>query len=417
MAYREPSEPIGGQGTTVFDRPTSNVAAETQERPTTPPALERPPSVPALRPAEPSAPASTAKPKGRKRLVLALVLALAGSFGGYKGYGWWTTGRFMITTDDAYVQADITVLSAKLTGYVAGVEVTNNQSVHAGDVIARMDDGDYKLAVQSARDKLATQRATVERIGRQIEAAQASVAQAAPLVESARAEVVRVTADFNRQQALAQSDYVSRARFEQAKADFDRAQASLKGAQAGLTAAQANVPVLSAQRTEAQRVASELQTALDRAERDLSFTVIRAPVDGVIGNKAVETGMFVQPGTRLAALVPLGSVRVDANFKETQLASVQPGQKVEFEVDAFPGREFPGRVESISPASGAQFSLLPPENATGNFTKIVQRVPVRVAVDPQVAQEALLRPGLSVVVRVDSRHRTAVEDAGQGHGS
>ena len=177
----------------------------------------------------------------------------------------------------------------------------------------------------------------------------------------------------------------------------------MKSAQAALLAAQANVDVLAAQQGEAERVSAELQTAVDKAARDLSFKEIRAPVDGTIGNKAVEVGTYVQPGARLAALVPLSSVHVDANFKETQLADLKVGQKVRLDVDAYPDRDFVGTVESVSPASGSVFSLLPAENATGNFTKIVQRVPVRVAVAPEPAREGLLRPGLSVVVRVDRR--------------
>jgi membrane fusion protein (multidrug efflux system) len=163
------------------------------------------------------------------------------------------------------------------------------------------------------------------------------------------------------------------------------------------------VEVLSAQRTEGQRLAAELQTSVEKAERDLTFTEIHAPVDGVIGNKAMEVGTFVQPGARLAALVPMSSVHVDANFKETQLASLKVGQKVHIEVDAFPDADVVGTVESVSPASGSVFSLLPPENATGNFTKIVQRVPVRVSVHPEIVQRGILRPGLSVVVDVDTR--------------
>jgi len=185
----------------------------------------------------------------------------------------------------------------------------------------------------------------------------------------------------------------------------------VKSADAALAAARANVAVLAAQQAEAKSVAAELKTALDKAERDLSFTVIRAPVDGVIGNEAVEVGTFVQPGARLAALVPLASVHIESNCKETQLAAVRPGQTVHLEVDAFPGRDVTGTVESLAPASGSVFSLLPPENATGNFTKIVQRVPVRVAVDPAIAKEGLLRPGLSVVVRVDSRDRPQPREA------
>src|SRR4051794_38400706 len=343
--------------------------------------------------------------KLRKRVAIAAVLMAALGFGGYEGYGWWTNGRFMVTTDDAYVQADITILSAKVSGYISAVLVENNQQVKAGDVIARIDEGDYRLAVQAAKDKLATQQATIDRIGRQAEAARAQVNQAAAQVDAARADAVRAASDLQRQAQLAQSGYAATARLEQARADQQRTEAAVVSAEAALAAARTNVDVLLAQQNEAQRVATELQTAVERAERDLAFTLIRAPVDGVIGNRAVEAGAFVQPGTRLAALVPLNSVHVDANFKETQLAGLRPGQTAHLEVDALPGRDFVGTVESVSPASGAVFSLLPPENATGNFTKIVQRVPVRIAIPPDVANRGLLRPGLSIVVRVDTRER------------
>jgi membrane fusion protein (multidrug efflux system) len=355
-----------------------------------------------------AAPNSKKKGLGKKPVILA-VLAAALGFGGYEGFHWWTDGRFMVSTDDAYVQADITILSAKISGYVSSVAVANNQSVKAGDLIAKIDDGDYRLALQSAKDKLATQQSAIARIGRQIEAGRASVAQAEAQVLSAQAEAERAESDYGRQQQLARSDYTSRAALENAKAARDKANAEVKSAQAALAAAQANVEVLAAQRNEGERLAAELQTAVEKAERDLSFTEIRAPVDGVIGNKAMEVGTYVQPGARLAALVPLTSVHVDANFKETQFASLKPGQKVHVKVDAFPDSDIVGTVESVSPASGAVFSLLPPENATGNFTKIVQRVPVRVTVSPEVAQQGLLRPGLSVVVDVDTR--TSAEPA------
>lgn len=375
-------------------------------------AKERPETAKDGQPVQAPQPAQTApeaaEPKarkgglGRKPVILA-VLAAALAFGGYEGHHWWTEGRFMVSTDDAYVQADITILSAKISGYVSSVAVTNNQSVKAGDLIAKIDDGDYRLALQSAKDKLATQQSAIARVGRQIEAGRASVAQAEAQVVSAQAEAERAESDYARQQQLARSDYTSRAALENAKAARDRANAEVKSAQAALAAARANVEVLAAQRNEGERLAAELQTAVDKAERDLSFTEIRAPVDGVVGNKAMEVGTYVQPGARLAALVPLTSVRVDANFKETQLASLKPGQNVHVKVDAFPDSNIVGTVESVSPASGAVFSLLPPENATGNFTKIVQRVPVRVTVSPEVAQQGLLRPGLSVVVDVDTR--------------
>ena len=426
MAYREERsipEPPGISPSSIapvrpeparpaFERPAPDRPAF--ERPMRDrPAGERSPAPAALSPPAPTPPAddAPAKPRSRKRLVLATILVLVLGFGGYEGYGYWTNGRFMVSTDDAYVTADITILTSKVSGYVTAVEARTNQRVEAGDVIARLDDGDYRLAVRSAGDKLATQRATVERIDSQIAAARAQVAQAQPQIEAAKAEALRSAADFERQTRLSQADYASKARLEQSRADRDRADASVRTAEAALAVARANVDVLLAQRREAEQVAAELGTALARAERDLSFTEIRAPVSGVIGNRAVEVGSWAQPGMRLAALVPLASVHIDANFKETQLVAIRPGQTAHIEVDAFPGRDIPAKVESIAPASGSQFSLLPPENATGNFTKIVQRVPVRIAIDPAVAAQSLLRPGLSVVVRIDSRERPGAADA------
>src|SRR5262249_49504841 len=196
---------------------------------------------------------------------------------------------------------------------------------------------------------------------------------------------------------------------EQALANRDQAIAAIQSSQAAIDSAEANVEVLKAQQQEAQRTLDELRTALAKAERDLSFTVVRAPIDGVVGNRAVQTGDFVQTGTRLASLVPLDDVYIDANFKETQLARLRPGQPVDVSVDALPGRTIEGKVASLSPASGAVFSLLPPDNATGNFTKIVQRLPVRIAVPATIASEQLLRPGMSVVVSVNTKATTLAE--------
>ncbi|GJE71423.1 HlyD family secretion protein [Methylorubrum podarium] len=363
----------------------------------------RAPALPPTVIAEPMPPAPSAKPRRPlRRAVLGLVLCAALGGGAYAGWDWWTVGRFFVSTDDAYVQADISVLAAKVSGYLAAVPVVNGQAVKRGDVIARLDDGDYRLALQAAQDKLATQESTIARIGRQAEAAQAQVLQSAAQIDAARADAVRAGADYARATGM-QADYVAKSRLDQAKADRDRTEAAVKSAEAALVAARANVEVLRAQTREAESLAAELRTAADRARRDLDFAVIRAPFDGVVGNKAVEAGAYVSPGSRIAALVPLRSVRVDANFKETQLARVRPGQEVHIHVDAYPDRDIVGTVESLSPASGSVFSLLPPDNATGNFTKIVQRLPVRVHVPEDVAGEGLLRPGLSVVVRVDTR--------------
>jgi membrane fusion protein (multidrug efflux system) len=351
---------------------------------------------------KPSQPAKRSLRLGRRALVGAALLLALGAAGTY-GYRWWTVGRFIESTDDAYVSAHNTTLAAKVAGYVANIAVDDNTRVKAGDVIATIDDGDFRLAAESARDKLATQEATVERIARQVTAQMSAVDQAKAQFASAQAAATRAKLELDRQQALAQRDFATRQTLEQAQSNRDQAVAGVQSAQAAVDAAVANVEVLKAQQHEAARGVEELRTALAKAERDLSFTVIRAPVDGVIGNRAVQTGDYVQTGQRLASLVPLDEVYVDANFKETQLAHLVPGQKVTFSVDALPDHAIHGTVTSLSPASGSVFSLLPPDNATGNFTKIVQRLPVRISVPLDVAARGVLRPGMSVVVSVDTR--------------
>jgi len=340
-------------------------------------------------------------------LAVAAILALGGA--GWYGHYWLTVGRFIVSTDDAYVRAHSTTLAAKVSGYLASIDVEDNALVRAGDVIARIDDGDYQLAVASARDKVATQEATVARLGRQIVAQQANVEQARAQLASMQAARKQADSEFERQQSLAAKDFASRQTLERALASRDQAVAAVESARAGLDAAQANVDVLKAQQQEAARTLDELKTALARAERDLSFTLLRAPIDGVFGNRAVQTGDYVQPGQRLASLVPLHEVFVEANFKETQLARLRPGQQVDVSVDALRGDSVRGTVESMSPASGSVFSLLPPDNATGNFTKIVQRLPVRIRVPFDVASQRVLRPGMSVVVRVNTKPQAAIQ--------
>ena len=349
--------------------------------------------------------------RSRKLALAGVVVALLAAGGGWFGYRWWTAGRFMVTTDDAYVHADNTTLAAKVAGYVANVFVADNSYVHAGDVIAAIDDGDYQLAADSARQKVATQQATVERFARQIVAQEANVDQAKAQLVSAQAGETRARLEFDRQQALAAKQFASRQALEQAEANRDQAIAAVKNAQAVIDAAQANVDVLKAQRQEAARTLEELKTAQAKAERDLSFATIWAPIDGVIGNRAMQVGDYVQSGQRLASVVPLDSVYIDANFKETQLARIRAGQSVAISVDALPGRTIEGNVASLSPASGSVFSLLPPDNATGNFTKIVQRVPVRIEIPGTVAEQELLRPGMSVVVSINTKVDAPIQSA------
>ncbi len=331
---------------------------------------------------------------------LGAVVAIAAiSYGSYYAL----VGRFIITTDDAYVRANNTTVGARVAGHIASIIAKDNASVRAGDLLIKIDDGDYRIAADSARAKIATQEASIERIGRQAQAQVSMVDQAKAQLESMQAAVKRAQSDFDRQQQLNGKGFASQATFEVSQATRDQSIASVQGAQAALDAAQRNIDVINAQQIEAQRQLGELKTALSKAERDLNFTEVRAAVDGIFSNRLVNEGDYIQVGQRLSNLVPLDEVFIDANFKETQLGRLKPGQPVSLTVDGLGGRKIDAVVESLSPAAGAVFTLLPPDNATGNFTKIVQRVPVRIRVPASVARENLLRAGMSVVVHIDTR--------------
>ncbi len=360
------------------------------------------PDAPAADEAAPKAAGARSRFGGRKALLGAAVAAAVAA-GGWYGYDWWVDGRFLVETDDAYVGADMAVIAPKISGYVAAVAVGDNASVKLGAPLVTIDQADFRLALQAAEGKIATQQASIDRFDSQIAAAEAQIAQAKAQVDSTNADRERAAADYDRAQQLVKSSYGSKQALDQARADRDRAVGAVEAARAGVAAAEANRAVLAAQKGEAQRTLQELETARAQRQRDLDATLIAAPFDGVVGNKAVQVGDYVTPGKRLMAVVPLDRVYVDANFKETQLADVQPGAKVRLSVDAYPEHDVTGIVDSLAPASGAQFSLLPPENATGNFTKIVQRVPVRIRVDPEDVAKGRLRPGLSVIASVDTR--------------
>lgn len=352
---------------------------------------------------ETAQPMPQAAASGQKRKVLlglfgAIGLALVWQLG-----VWLLHGRFMVTTDDAYVRADMAVLAAKVPGYVAVVNVSDNQMVKQGDVLVRLDDGDYQLALASSEARLAAQQASVTRLILQFEAQGTAIDQAEAALRAAEGDVVRSAADLERAQKLALNDYGSRQRYDQALADDTRARANLASAKAGLHGAQLALQVLKAQRAEAEAGLRDSENAVGKAKRDLDFATIRAPFSGMIGNRAAQPGQYVQPGSRLMALVPIESVYIEANYKETQLAKLKAGLKAQITVDAYPGRVFEGHVQGIAPASGALFSLLPPENATGNFTKIVQRFPVRITIDVPDEAKGLLRPGMSVVAALDIR--------------
>jgi membrane fusion protein (multidrug efflux system) len=389
--------------TDLADQLRAHVSDETARGPAETPGN---PSIdkPAIdKPAAPAAAAETAAPKsGKRKLVLmGIVTLLALAAAGY-GVHYVLVGRFLVSTDDAYVRANNTTLGARVSGHIAAILPGDNAVVRAGDVVFRIDDGDYRIAVDAARTKIATQQATIDRIGRQVTALESAVEQASAQVASADAALKRAGLDFDRQQALSTKGFASRATFEVSEAGRDQGMAAVKSAQAAYDAARDNVEVTRAQQAEARAQLAELQTTLAKAERDLDFASVRAPVDGTFSNRLVNTGDFIVVGQRLGNVVPLNDVFIDANFKETQLKRIRPGQPVTISVDAYGHRKFAGVVDSISPAAGSVFTLLPPDNATGNFTKIVQRLPVRVRVPKDVARQNLLRAGMSVYATVDT---------------
>jgi membrane fusion protein, multidrug efflux system len=337
----------------------------------------------------------------RRKLLLALpVVALA--VGIYAGVQWWRVWRFEQSTEDAYVQSDISLISPKIEGYIKQVGVEENQHVSAGQMLFVIDDSDFAAKVAQASAAVASEEAMVATFATRHDYQIAMINQAAAATHSAEAEVNRANLDQGRYKALATSEVASRQRFETAESDSVKAAANLLKAQAALEAEKQQLAVIDAQRREEEARLLQARATLRLAQNDLDNTVIRAPTDGIVGNRAGQIGQYVKPGTQLVSLVPLPRVYVTANFKETQLTRMRPGQIAHVSVDAYPDQVIEGRVESFAPASGAEFSLLPPDNATGNFTKIVQRVPVRIALPDNEPLSSLLRPGLSVVVSVDT---------------
>jgi membrane fusion protein, multidrug efflux system len=370
------------------------------------PAEVAPPAPPA--PATPQAVPAAAKPpkRGRaRRIIFGVVALLALAFGGWWGADYLATGRFQVSTDDAYVGADLAIISPKVMGYVAEVNAVANQSVKAGDPLVTLDGDDYRIARDQAKAQIASQELTLKRIDAQRGGAEASIRQAQAQVESAAAVRENAAAAQKRAADLVQSRVGAQANLDVANATLAQADAALAAARAQVSVAQANADVLAAQRDEAGSLIATQRLALEKAERDLSFTVLRAPYDGIVGNVAVQKGNLVSAGNRLLAVVPADKLYVDANYKETQLGDIVPGEKAAVSVDAWDAEPVVGTVESIAPASGAVFSLLPPENATGNFTKVVQRVPVRIKLPPEAFEGGHLRAGLSVVVDIDTRTR------------
>ena len=367
------------------------------------------PSAPAAAPPPPVSPAPAASSGvpsalgswGRFVIPLVAVLAAIG-FIVLASVRWdaWVGSAATQTTNDAYIKADLTQLSSRVAGEVLTVAVNDFQRVKAGDLLIQIDPADYQAQVAQAEAGVAGAQAALDNLANQVELQYATIAQAEAQQASALAQEVEARQEQERQQSLTQTEAGTRQRFEQATASYARAQADVRASRALIAAQRHQLEVLSGTR---QQRAADLQgakAALAAARLKLGYTKVTAPFDGVVGQRQVQPNDYVNVGSNLIAVVPLPNVYVIANYKETQLTRVTPGQPVDVTVDTFASEKLRGRVARIAPASGSQFALLPPDNATGNFTKVVQRVPVRIEFDKGQALLDRLLPGMSVVTRI-----------------
>jgi len=342
--------------------------------------------------------------------VLATLAALA--FVALATLRWdqWVGSATIQTTNDAYVRAELTRLSSRVAGEVTKVAVNDFQRVKAGDLLVQIDPADYEAQVAQAGASVAAAQAALDNLGNQVELQYATIAQAEAAQVSATAMDTEARQEQDRQQSLEHTESGTRQRLEQAEAAYAKAEADVRASRAVIAAQRHQLEVL--QGTKKQRAADleGARAALRAAELRLGYTRIVAPFDGVVSERQVQVGDYVNIGTNLINVVPLPNVYVIANYKETQLTHVRPGQTVVITIDSFPDETWRGRVERIAPASGSQFALLPPDNATGNFTKVVQRVPLRIVFDKGQSLDRLL-PGMSVITRIDTGGANA--DGGQ----
>jgi membrane fusion protein, multidrug efflux system len=349
-----------------------------------------------------------AAPAVKRKFTLRRLGALAGAIIAIVGlsyYGWryWSIGRFEESTDDAYVQADSSILAPKVSGYISDVLVDDNQPVKAGQLLARIDERDYQAALAQARANVAAAQADIDNLNASLKEQQAVIAQARATIEVDNANLTFARQDNDRYGTLAKQGSGTVQAAQQALSKRNIAQATLDQDTATLDAAERQIGVLKAQLSKADAVLAQDQAIQRQAELNLSYTNIIAPIDGVVGNRTLRVGQYVQAGTQLMAVVPLESTYVVANFEETQLADIRPHEPVDIAVDTYSGKTVRGYVDSIAPASGQEFALLPPDNATGNFTKIVQRIPVKIAIDRNDPLRGDLRPGMSVVATVTTK--------------
>src|SRR5882724_6890429 len=354
---------------------------------------------------------ATAKKFNFRKLLMAgaAVAVLAGA--GWYGFDYWTVGRYQISTDDAYVKADNTTVAPKISGYLREVLVGDNEPVKTGQVLARIDERDFKVALDQAQADVAAAHAAIASKQAQLGVQQAVIDAAKATVDVDKATVTFAAQENKRYTDLAATGFGSVQNAQQAQSRNAGAQAAIARDTANLASALKQVDLLKAEIVQANAALARAQALQSQAELNLEYTSITAPIDGVVGNRSLRIGQFVQAGTQLMSVVPVAGAYVVANFKETQLTDVRTGQAVEIAVDTFPGQIVHGHVDSIAPASGQEFALLPPDNATGNFTKVVQRIPVKIALDLDSSSAVELRPGMSVIPTVETKSQARIRQA------
>jgi membrane fusion protein, multidrug efflux system len=340
----------------------------------------------------------------RLKRLAPVALGVLVALGGAKyGHNWWTVGRFIETTDDAYAGGNVTAVSPHVAGFVSEIPVADNQHVEAGQLLIRLDPRDFKAALDRAQAIADERQAALSGLEAKYVLQQQMVAQAEADLSAKTARAAFASEDSVRYHSLALTSYGSRQNAERAWSADQEARAATKSAEAALGATRQQLTVLNADIAAARATVAQAKADLETARLNLGYTEIRSPIEGYIGNRAGQVGAYVASGAYLLSVIPARGLWVDANFKEDQLARMQPGQPATVVADVLPGKTLHGHIQSLAPGTGAIFSVIPPENATGNFTKIVQRVPVRIALDGADARLGQLRPGLSITVSIDTR--------------
>ncbi|HEY6227744.1 MAG TPA: HlyD family secretion protein [Verrucomicrobiae bacterium] len=351
--------------------------------------------------AEPPTPAKP--PRARKVIAWITVAILAIAVVAKLSHHWWTAGRFIETTDDAYIGGDVTSIAPRVAGLIAHVAVSDNQLVRAGDLLLKMDDRDYVAALAKAEAAVAVQEAALINADATLRLQQSLIAQAVAVVAAADAEITRTRDDQSRADQLFKNQVASLQETQRTDAEYKTAFAVGERARAGVDAAKQQLHVIETQKQQIRAALRQAEAERDLARLNLSYTELRAPITGTVANRSGRVGSYAGVGAHLISIIPASGLWIDAHFKESQTARMTPGSPASVEIDAIPGRHFKGHVESIAPATGSQFSLLPPENATGNFTKIVQRLTVRIILDDDPALIGQLRPGLSVTANINTK--------------